>query len=64
MILAKAEDKGVPVIVVRDDTFSVAKKMELMLTREKLRDRSRIEHGTKIVQQSVNMPLLKKNLGL
>jgi hypothetical protein len=50
--------------VVRDDTFSVSKKMELMLTREKLRDRSRIEHGTKIVHQAVNMALLKKNLGL
>ncbi len=64
IILAKAEDKGVPVIVVRDDTFTVAKKMELMLTREKLRDRSRIEHGTKLVQQAVNMAALKKNLGL
>jgi hypothetical protein len=35
-----------------------------MLTREKLRDRSRIEHGTKLVQQSVNIAALKKNLGL
>ncbi|WP_300161194.1 DRTGG domain-containing protein [Solidesulfovibrio sp.] len=64
IILAKAEDKGIPVIVVRDDTFSVAKKMELMLTREKLRDRSRIEHGAKLVQQAVNMAALKKNLGI
>ena len=64
MILAKAEDKGIPVIVVRDDTFTVAKKMEHMLTREKLRDKSRIEHGTKLVQQAVNMAVLKKNLGL
>jgi BioD-like phosphotransacetylase family protein len=64
MILAKAEDKGVPVIVVRDDTFSVAKKMELMLTREKLRDRSRIEHGIRLVNQAVDQNLLKKNLGL
>ena len=64
MILAKAEDKGIPVIVVRDDTFTVAKKMERMLTHEKLRDKSRIEHGAKLVQQSVNMAVLKKNLGL
>ncbi|MHC1710747.1 MAG: phosphotransacetylase family protein [Solidesulfovibrio sp.] len=64
IILAKAEDKGIPVIVVRDDTFTVAKKMELMLTREKLRDKSRIEHGAKLVQQSINMTALKKNLGI
>ncbi len=64
IILAKAEEKNIPVIVVRDDTFTVAKKMELMLTREKLRDRSRIEHGTRLVQQSINMSVLKKNLGI
>ncbi|MGD9608117.1 MAG: phosphotransacetylase family protein [Desulfovibrionaceae bacterium] len=64
MILAKAEDKGIPVIVVRDDTFSVAKNMERMLAREKLRDNSRIEHGAKLVHQAVNMAVLKKNLGI
>ena len=64
MILTKAEDKGIPVIVVRDDTFTVAKKMELMLTREKLRDSSRIEHGARLVHQAVNIAGLKKNLGI
>jgi len=64
IILAKAEDKGIPVIVVREDTFTVAKKMERMLAQQKLRDKARIEHGTRLVQQSVNIGALKKNLGL
>ncbi len=64
IILAKAEDKGIPVIVVRDDTFTVAKKMELILAREKMHDKARIEHGSRLVQQSVNIAALKKNLGL
>jgi hypothetical protein len=64
LILAKAEDKGIPVVVVRDDTFTVAKQMERMLTREKMRDKSRIEHGARLVQQSVNIASLKKTLGI
>ncbi len=62
IILAKAEDKGVPVIVVRDDTFSVAKKMEHMLAREKLRDSSRVEYGVKLVHRAMNMAALTKAL--
>jgi uncharacterized protein len=64
IILTKAEDKGIPVIVVREDTFTVAKKMERMLAQEKLRDKARIDHGVRLVQQSVNMAGLKKSLGL
>jgi BioD-like phosphotransacetylase family protein len=64
IILAKAEHKGVPVIVVRDDTFAVAKKMENLLGSEKLRDKSRIEHGARLVKQALNLAALKRNMGL
>jgi BioD-like phosphotransacetylase family protein len=64
IILAKAEDKGVPVIVAREDTFTVAKKMEGVLARQKLRDTSRIEHGVKLVRQCVDLAALSRHLGL
>lgn len=64
IIIARAEQKGIPVIVVRDDTYSVAKKLEKLSVRLRLRDKAKVAHGMDLVMQNVNFPLLYKKLGL
>jgi hypothetical protein len=62
-IIARAEQKKIPIIVVRDDTYSVAKKLEKLSVRLRLRDKAKVAHGMDLVMQNVNFPLLYKKLG-
>jgi BioD-like phosphotransacetylase family protein len=64
IILTKAEAMGVPVILARDDTFSVAKKMETLLFSEKLRDPTRVAHGARLIGQALDYAALTAKLGL
>ena len=60
----RAEVLEVPIVVVRDDTFSVAKKMEAILSRHKLRDIIKIQHGSQLVSSIIDFPHIKDALGL
>ncbi|OEU65335.1 MAG: hypothetical protein BA863_09630 [Desulfovibrio sp. S3730MH75] len=64
IILTRSEVLGTPIIVVRDDTFSVAKKMEDVLSRHKLREPAKIKHGVELVESHIDFAHLKKELGL
>lgn len=64
IIIARAEQKDIPIIVVRDDTYAVAKKLEKLSVRLRLRDKAKVAHGVELVMENVNFPLLYKNLGV
>ncbi|MCF8030042.1 MAG: phosphotransacetylase family protein [Desulfohalobiaceae bacterium] len=64
IILTRSEDLEVPIIMVRDDTYSVAKKMERILESIKLRDRIKINHGAKLINSLLDWSTLKQSLGL
>lgn len=64
IILTRSEVLNIPIIVVRDDTFSVAKKMESLLVRHKLRDMVKIRQGAQLVSASLDFAYLRKQLGL
>ncbi|WP_027188481.1 phosphotransacetylase family protein [Desulfovibrio cuneatus] len=64
IILSRAETLGVPIIMVRDDTYSVAKKMEALLTRHKLRDIIKIRQGAQLISANLDFIALRKGLGL
>ncbi len=64
IILARSEDLGVPIIVVRDDTYTVAKKMEQTMNSIKLRDQVKINHGSKLVSSLLDWSTIKQSLGL
>jgi BioD-like phosphotransacetylase family protein len=64
IIISRAEQKAIPIIVVRDDTYAVAKQLEKLSVRLRLRDRAKVAHGMDLVMQNVNFPLLYKKLGL
>lgn len=64
IIMTRAEVLEVPIVVVRDDTFSVAKKMEAILSRHKLRDVIKIQHGSQLVSSIIDFAYLKETLGI
>jgi len=63
-IVARAEAKGVPILVVRDDTYTVAKNVEAMAGRFRLRKREKIDHGIKLVDQALDFEKLYERLNL
>lgn len=63
-ITTRAEAKGVPVVVVRDDTFSVAKKVESIPGNLSLEDRKKIDHGIRFVSQRFDFEKLYKKVKL
>jgi uncharacterized protein len=64
IILTRAEVKGIPIIIVRDDTFTMSKKMDAILSRLKLRDLVKIQQGAQVVSNNVDIPYIKEQLGL
>jgi uncharacterized protein len=64
IILTRSEVLEIPVIVVREDTYSVAKKMENILQRHKLRDIIKIQQGAQLISSNLDFEYLEKFLGL
>ena len=64
IILTRSEVLEIPIVIVRDDTYTVAKKMESILSRHKLRDEIKIRQGAQLVSSSIDYEHVKKQLGL
>ncbi len=64
IILTRSEVLNIPIVVVRDDTYTVAKKMEIILSRHKLRDVIKIRQGAQLVSSSIDFGYLKERIGL
>ncbi|MFN2268129.1 MAG: phosphotransacetylase family protein [Desulfonatronovibrio sp.] len=64
IILTRSEVLGVPIIVAREDTFTVAQKMENILNRTKLRESVKIDQGCQLVNENLNYAAIYKGLGL
>lgn len=64
IIISRAEQKGIPILVVREDTYSIAKKLEKLSVRLRLRDTAKVARGMDLVIKHVNFPLLYEKLGM
>jgi len=63
-ISARAEAKGVPVMVVKSDTFTVAKRVEAAVVTLSLEDKKKTDHGIALVEKHLDFALLYDGLGL
>lgn len=63
-IIARAEAKGVPILVTRDDTYTVAKNVEAMVGTFKLEQKEKMIHGMKLVDQALDFEKFYKKLDL
>ncbi len=64
IILTRSEVLETPIIMVREDTYSVAKKMEAILSRHKLRDAIKIRQGADLVARSLDFQAVRQGLGI
>ncbi len=64
IILTRSEVLEVPIIVVREDTYTVAKKMESILESIKLRDKIKVDRGAQIVDSQLDWESIKQGLAM
>ncbi|MBW1895568.1 MAG: phosphotransacetylase family protein [Deltaproteobacteria bacterium] len=63
-IIARAEANRVPILVARDDTYTVAKKIEGMVGEFSLHEKTKIERGVNLVSEHVDFEKLYTKLNL
>jgi BioD-like phosphotransacetylase family protein len=63
VIIGRAEEHGVPILVARDDTYTVAKNVEGMVGTFSIADPRKIDHGLELVDQKVDFFHLYRHLG-
>lgn len=63
-IVERAEAKGVPILVVKDDTYTVAKNVEAMVGQFKPDERERLNHGIGLVNEALDFDKLYKALDI
>ena len=64
LVRVKAESLGIPLIVVRDDTYTTAQAMAGLLTNIKLRELHRIRLGVDLADASLDMSAFIEAFGL
>jgi BioD-like phosphotransacetylase family protein len=63
-VSSRSEVLVTSIIIVREDTFTVAKKMENLLTRHKMRDAVKVRQGAELVAKHLRLDTLRASLGV
>jgi len=64
IVISKAEITGIPIVVVRGDTFSVAKRVEELSGKLRLRQKEKVDNGIRLIEENVDFERLYKGLGI
>jgi BioD-like phosphotransacetylase family protein len=64
ILLAKADEMKIPIILVKDDTYSTVQKVDKVLGRLRVKDEKKVKLGAKLIEKEVNFSLLYKKAGL
>ncbi len=64
LLLARAEARNVPVIMVREDTYATAGKVEAILKRGRLRDKAKLPRCAELASEHIDFAALRACLGL
>ena len=64
IVVSRAETRGVPIIVVRDDTYLAAKKMEELSRKLRLKEKEKVSCGIRLIEEKVDFERLYKALGI
>ena len=64
VILSRADTLNVPIVMVRQDTYAVAKKMEGLLGRQKMRDVMKIRQSAQLISVHLDFAAIRQSLGL
>lgn len=64
IIIGRAEEKEVPIVVLSGDTYSIAKNMEKLSFRIRLRETEKVERGVNLIRTHVDFDRLYGKIGL
>ncbi len=64
IIITRAKELEIPIIVVKEDTYTIAKKMETILNTMKLLDETKLNHGYNLVKNHINWTKINKAFGI
>jgi BioD-like phosphotransacetylase family protein len=64
IVISRAEMRGVPIIVVRGDTYSVAKKVEEVSRKLRVREKEKVDCGIRLIEENVDFRRLYEALGI
>ncbi|HIE50149.1 MAG TPA: phosphotransacetylase family protein [Armatimonadetes bacterium] len=64
LILARASELGVPLLLVTDDTYTTVERVESLLGRVRPRDEKKIQRALELLEQCISLPTLYAALGL
>ncbi|MBF0524007.1 MAG: phosphotransacetylase family protein [Deltaproteobacteria bacterium] len=64
MIMTSAEQKGVPIILTRDDTYTVARRVDNFSSRLQLREKEKVDRGLWLVGKHFDFDLFYRLVGL
>ncbi|MBM3240979.1 phosphotransacetylase family protein [Candidatus Poribacteria bacterium] len=64
IIIARAEERGVPLLVVSEDTITTVQKVEELLGRLKIREERKVARGIDLIREQIDFQLLYEKLGI
>ncbi|MHB8780276.1 MAG: DRTGG domain-containing protein [Candidatus Geothermincolia bacterium] len=64
LILARAEEKGVPMLLVEEDTLAAAEKAELLIRTARTHEPRKLEHLSALMKEHVDLERLYRLSGL
>ena len=64
IILSRADALNIPIVMVRQDTYAVARKMETLLNQHKMRDVIKVRQGSQLVSNNLNFGAIRAGLGI
>jgi len=64
IIIARAEERNVPIMVVQRDTLTIVQQVEDVMTRLRIRDRRKIDRAIQLIDEELDFPLLYEQLQL
>jgi hypothetical protein len=64
IVVSRAELKGIPIVVVRADTYSVAKNVEELSRKLRLREKEKVYCGIRLIEEGFDFKRLYETLGI
>ena len=64
IVVSRAELKGIPIVVVRADTYSVAKNVEELSRKLRLREKEKVYCGIRLIEEGFDFKRLYEMLGI
>lgn len=62
IIIARAEERGVPIMVAQRDTLTIVQQVENIMSKLRIRDRVKIDRAVQLVDEKLDFPLLYEKL--